>query len=212
MLPVSRAGRQPARGFSLLEAMVALAVMGVLLAAGMPAMSNWAQASKARSALDFYAEGFALARQQAISHNGASRIMLTPNADNGQNDWQVDICFPAPGAPCGPAGAWSTTAAPAAGDPDQANGFKSVLRRATALPKSTVFAPTLLPAGASAIYFNSVGWVDTSVGQRMTSLRFTPGFGYENDLRPGALVIGLAGTATRCDWSVALPDSRACPP
>jgi type IV fimbrial biogenesis protein FimT len=193
--------------------MVALAVMGVLLAAGIPAMSNWVQASKARSAVDFYAEGFALARQQAISHNGASRIVLIPNDSNGQNDWQVDICFPTAASPCGVGlGSWSTTTAAAAGDPEQANGFKSVLRVATVLPKSTVLTPTLQPAGATSIYFNSFGWVDTAVAQRLTALRFTPGFGYEKDLRPAALVIGLAGTATRCDWSVALPDSRACPP
>lgn len=212
MLPVSGHRRLAARGFTLIEAMVALAAMGVLLAVGIPAMSTWVQASKARSALDFYAEGFSLARQQALAHNSASRIVLIPNPANGQNDWQVDICFPTGTVPCTAAsGVWSTTGAAAGGDPDP-NGFRSVLRLATALPKSAVFAPALLPAGATSVYFTSLGWVNTTVPQRLGSLRFTPGSGYEEELRPSALVIGLAGTASKCDWSVAIPDSRACPP
>jgi type IV fimbrial biogenesis protein FimT len=213
MLQLSNRRRAAAHGFTLLEIMIALAVMGILLAVGMPAMSTWSQVSKARSAVGFYAEGFALARQQAIAHNGASRIVLTPNAGNDQNDWQVDICFPTAAAACNAtSGGWSTVAAAATGDPEQAAGFHSVARAATGLPKTSVLMPERLPAGASSVYFNSLGWVDTSIAQRMTALRFAPGSSYQDQLRPTAIVIGLAGTAITCDWSVEVPDSRACPP
>lgn len=206
--------RRGAAGFTLIEALVALAVMGITLAVGVPAMSNWFQASKSRAVTGFYAEGLALARQQAIAHNGASRIVLTPNTSNGQNDWQVDICFPsALATSCGAASSdWSTLTAPAAGDPEHAAGFLSVTRTANGLPKAAVMAPELLPSGASSIYFNSVGWVNTGIAQRLTAIRFTPGDSIDDTVRPAAIVVGLAGTAIKCDWSVAIPDSRACPP
>lgn len=213
MHPISQQQRRlAARGFTLIEILVALAALAIMMAIGVPAMTSWVQASKARSAADFYMEGFALARQQALSHNSSSRIVLTPNASNGQNDWQVDICFPTATLACTDSmGNWSTAAAQASGD-QEVGGYISVKRLATALPKSAVLAPTMLPAGTSAIYFNSQGWVDTRIGQRMTSLNFAPGIGYEGQLRQSAIVVGLAGTAIKCDPSVAIPDSRACPP
>lgn len=213
MFQLTGCRRVAAGGFTLLEIMIALAILGVMLAVGMPAMSTWTQVSKARSAVGFYSEGFALARQQAIAHNAFSRIRLTQNAANDQNDWQVDICFPTAAAPCtADTGGWSTAAAAAAGDPEMANGFRSVARAATGLPQTTVLMPERLPAGASSVYFNSGGWVDTSIAQRMTALRFAPVGSYQDQLRPVAIVIGLAGTAITCDPSAVLPDSRACPP
>ena len=210
MFPVSQ--RRAAQGFSLIEIMIAVAVLGVMLAVGVPAMSRWIDATKARSALEFYAEGLALARQQAIGHNGASRFVLTANAANGQNDWQVDICFPTALLPCDDVGGgWSTVSAPATGDPEGTKGFLSVRKSAATLPKASVMATTLTPLGSSAIYFNSVGWVDTTYDERLTSIRFAPASGYEKDIRPAAIVVSLAGTATKCDPSVAAPDSRACP-
>lgn len=206
------------RGFTLLEIMVALAIMGIVLALGVPAMAKWVTATKARSVIGFYGEGFTLARQQAVSHNGVSRIVLTLNPANGQYDWQVDVCFPTVLAPtCGAGiGAWSTPTAAAAGDQeavaDPAAGFRSVAHTAASLPKAAVMAPELFPTGTSSIYFNSLGWVDTSFAQRLSSIRLTPGDAIDDEVRPIALVIGLAGTAIKCDWSVAIPDSRACPP
>jgi type IV fimbrial biogenesis protein FimT len=211
MFPVS-SGRRAERGFTLIEAMVALAVLSVTLAVGVRAVSGWVLTSKARGASEFYVEGLALARQQAMAHNASSRFQLTRNDANGQYDWQVDLCFPTLSDDCGADSAgWSATDTVATADRDQAHGFLSVNRAATALPKSAVMATTLAPLGNAAIYFNSTGWVDTSVDERMTSISFTPAAGFETTIRPAAIVVGLAGTANQCDPSVVAPDSRACP-
>jgi type IV fimbrial biogenesis protein FimT len=213
MQPVSARRRAAAAGFTLLESMVALGVLGLTLAIGVPAMSGWVQGAKARGAVEFYAEGLALARQLAIAHNSVSRFALLPNTANGQNDWQVDICFPTAAAPCTAASSnWSTTTAAASGDPDPGTPFKSVRRSAAALPATAIMTVSLLPAGADDIYFTALGWVNTVMPDRMTAIRLGPAAGYERQIRPQALVVGLAGTTTKCDWSVAIPDSRACPP
>lgn len=202
-----------AAGFTLVEALVALAVFAILLALGVPGMSNWVLSSKAAGAGELYAEGFRLARLRAIGHNAASRVVFTPNADNGQMDWQVDLCFPTSAVPCNDtSGAWSSTAAAAAGDPEGSAGFKSVFRSAGALPQSDVLQPTLLPDGASALYFTPTGWVDTNFGARLTRIDLDPDAAHAASVRATALVINLAGGVTRCDPAVAIPDSRACPP
>ncbi|MES2115415.1 MAG: prepilin-type N-terminal cleavage/methylation domain-containing protein [Pseudomonadota bacterium] len=201
------------KGFTLIEALITLTVFSVMLAVGIPAMSTWLLTSKARSANEFYLDGFSMARRQAVSHNAASRIVLTPNATSGQMDWQVDICFPQPGAPCNDtAGSWSSPTTVAGNDPEGANGYKSVFRAADALPPSAVLAPAYLPDGATSVYYTALGWVDTSVPNNLNRIALAPAARYANAVPTVAVVVTLAGMASKCDPTVAAGDSRACPP
>jgi type IV fimbrial biogenesis protein FimT len=199
------------RGYTLIEVMVGVAILGTLLAVGMPNLTNWVVANKARAASEFYLDGLSMARRQAVTHNARSRIVLTPNA-NGQFDWQVDLCFPVPGTPCTTAGGdWSTTAAASAGDPEGNTGFKSVFRAASALPPASVLVPSVAPAGADAIYFTELGWVDTTIPNRLAMLRLDPSAALANQVRAAAVAVTLAGMASKCDPVALAPDSRACP-
>jgi type IV fimbrial biogenesis protein FimT len=202
-----------AAGFTLTEALVALAVMALLLGLGIPRMSDWVLASKAAGAAEFYAEGFTLARQQAVTHNSASRIVMTENPANGQMDWQVDICFPTASAPCNDkGGVWSSTASVADGDPEGAAGFKSVFRGADALPASSVLAQTLSPSGATTAYFTPLGWVDTAASPRLARIGLAPASGRSGAFPASAVVLTLAGLATKCDPNAVAHDARGCPP
>jgi type IV fimbrial biogenesis protein FimT len=202
-----------AAGFTLIEMMIAIVIMGVLAAIAIPNMSAWLLATRARSASEFYMEGFTLARRQAVSHNSESRITLTVNPGTGQMDWQVDICFPRPGTPCDDtSGSWSTTDAAAGNDPQGVAGYRSVFRAASALPGTDVLAPSILPEGATAIYYTPLGWVDPSVDNRLTQLRLDPSAAYQRDVPVSALAVSLAGMPTKCDPTKAAGDSRACPP
>jgi type IV fimbrial biogenesis protein FimT len=206
--------RAAQRGFTVTELMIGVAVLGFMLALGVPSMGHWMTANKARSASEFYGEGFVMARRQAVNHNARSRLVLTPNATNGQMDWQVDICFSTAAVQCDDdSGVWSTTTAIAAGDPEgAARGFKSVFRSADRLPSTDVLTPSLLPAGTSKVYFTEVGWVDTTFGDRLTRIRLDPGSRFQNEVPTVALVITLAGLASKCDPTKTGTDSRACPP
>jgi len=211
MLAISSS--RPARGFTLIEMMVVVAILGIVLAVGIPKMTNWVATNKAASASEFYLEGFRLARQEALGHNAASRIVLTTNASTGQYDWQVDICFPTAAVPCSDtSGTWSDTATAASGDPEGTDGFKSVARPAVSLPPTSVVAPTLLPANSFSIYYTSLGWVDTGFAGRMSRIQLDPGPGYTNDLPSMAVVVTLAGMASKCYPNVDSSDARACPP
>lgn len=212
MRPVSRF-RRAAPGFTLMEALLALAILGITLAIGVPNLSGWLQSSRAASGAEFYADGFRLARAEALKHNSASRIMLTENPRNGQMDWRVDLCFPTAAMPCNAeSGVWSNPGASAAGDPEGSSGFKSVFRTADALPGNTVLAQSLSPSGATDVYFTSLGWVDTVFSPRLRRIDLVPAAGRSGSFPSSAVVVTLAGLATKCDPTVAATDSRACPP
>lgn len=202
------------RGYTLIELVVVLGITAGLLALGIPALSGWVISNKAASASEFYLEGFRMARQQAVTHNTASRIVLSTNQVSGQLDWQVDLCFAQlPAAPCTAVSSnWSTVSANAAGDPQGAAGFKSVLRSAENLPARTVIAPSVLPTGAYFVYYNALGWVDTSIAGWLTRLQLDPLPAYVAQLPTTAIVVTLSGMATRCDAAAAVTDSRGCPP
>lgn len=202
---------RPARGFTLIEALVALVILGSILAFGAPRMAAWVTATRANAAAQFYAEGFALARAQALSHNSASRLVLSENA-NGQLDWQVDICFPRPDTPCNEDGAWSSTANPAERDPEGAAGFKSVLRRADALPGTDVLVQAVDPEDADSVYFTPVGWVDTTISPRIARIDMRPAERHGGEFRSASVVLTLAGIATKCHPGGDTADPHRCPP
>lgn len=200
------------RGFTLVESMAALAVIAALLAVGIPNMTTWVVSNKARSAAEFYGEGFATARREAVTRNAASRLVLSPNP-NGQLDWQVDVCFPVPAVPCSAdSGSWSTVDTAADNDPNAASPFRSIYRAAGALPSAEVLVPTVQPQGSSTVYFTALGWVDTTDQQRLARLTLTPAADLRDAVAPVALVVTLAGIASKCNPAIAAPDSRACPP
>ena len=213
MFPVKNFGKRGG-GFTLIELVVVLAIASTLLMMGVPALSGWAMANKAAAAGEFYMEGFRIARQQALAHNTASRIVLSANQTSGQMDWQVDLCYAdLPAAPCTAVSAnWSTVNAGAARDPQGAASFKSIRRSADNLPSHTVIEPTLLPVGAYSVYYTALGWVDTGYGARLTRLQLDPLPAYAARLPTTAIVVTLGGMPIRCDVGVAATDSRRCPP
>lgn len=214
MRAVRQQERMRAAGFTLVEAMIALAILAIMLAIGVPRMSDWLAATKANAAGGFYAEGFTLARAQALANNSASRLVLSRNTVSGQYDWQVDVCFPSQDAPCSDtSGNWSTTSAAVKAPLDAGAGLKSVARSADALPGTNRLLVTPGPDGDTAVYFTPLGWVDTRVGTRMMRIDLSPasGAGSSNGFRATSVVLTLAGVAAKCEPGAALNDSRRCP-
>lgn len=212
MLAIS-APLRPARGFTLIEAAVVMAIMGIMLAVAMPSMSNWLLGRKAMGAAVFYQDGFTLARNTALAHNGHSRLVLSENATNGQMDWRVDLCFTDINARCdSDDSAWSTVSANAANDPNTSGGFKSIARSAGAMPGETEMAEILNPSGATEVYFTPLGWVDGSITTRLTNITLQPSLQRANAFKPLAVVVTLAGIAAICDPSAPAHDPRRCPP
>lgn len=63
------------RGTTVIELMVALLLLGVLLALSLPSMARWRDAVAARAARDELAAGLAWTRLSAVSHGGSTLVV-----------------------------------------------------------------------------------------------------------------------------------------
>lgn len=197
-------------GFTLVEALITIAVLGILLAVGIPNMSAWLSGTAANGAAQFYAEGFTLARSQALANNSRSRLVFTDNDQSGQLDWQVDVCFPTGTDACAANSTrWSTVEAAAAAPESGAVSTRSVFRSSASLPGTTVL--TVTPNDESgAVYFTELGWVD-GANANVTRLDLTPTSANAGAFDDMAVVVTLAGAVVTCLTDADEGDSRRCP-
>ena len=211
MYPVSH---RRGAGFTLIEAMVAMAILAIALKVGVGMITNWHRNAKIESASEFYLEGFRMARAEAIKHKSSSRITLVNSVVTNQFDYQIDICFSTSAVNCDyDSGVWSTTTTIATGDPEgTVNGYRSVLRTSGEIPRSEVLDQNVLPLGASQVYYTPLGWVDTTYATHLTRLTLEPAAGSGLVFPTRAIAITLSGMATKCVPNLAAFDSRGCPP
>jgi type IV fimbrial biogenesis protein FimT len=191
-----------ARGFSLVELMVAVALAGILLALGMPAFSLWVSNAKVRTAQDALQSGLRLAQAEAVRRHRQVVFFRTPDTS------------------CGPS---------AAADAD---GPYWALRTAALTPGDDAqtiqcgqlaeLADGVVLGGPAAVCFNGIGRqvaiADPGVGGIACTLP-PDGNQQYNVSHPGGdrplrVRVSLAGSVRTCDparvFSVAEPDG--CPP
>jgi type IV fimbrial biogenesis protein FimT len=199
--------RAHAAGFTLIEAAVVVAIIGILAATGYPSMSNWLLGRRAQAVAGYYMDGLAMARNLALEHNSASRLVLSQNTGNGQMEWQIDLCFPNSDVRCDDSnGSWSTLAT-AVTDP-LGGAVKSVKRSAAGLPASTVVKVTF---DQPSLYLTALGWLDTTVSPQLNRITLSPGARQTGAFAPMAVGMTLAGVATRCDPAATGANPRRCP-
>jgi len=196
-------------GFTLVETMVVVAIFAILMAVGVPNMRAWLGATTGAGAAQFYAEGYTLARGLALANNSRSRIVFSDNAQSGQLDWQVDVCFPTADDDCASSSSrWSDVDTPAAAPDGGEVKTSSVFRSAASLPRKSALEIT--PDGdASEVYFTALGWVDTGKPS-LTRLDLSP-VGDSQEFPATAVVVTLAGAVVTCRPGADDGDSRRCP-
>lgn len=69
--------RKSLAGFTLIELMIAIAIVGVLLVAGLPEAVNWIQNTKIRTTAESFSNGAQLARAEAVRRNTTVEFALT---------------------------------------------------------------------------------------------------------------------------------------
>lgn len=196
------------RGFTLVELMVAIAIMALLLMAVSPGVNNWMVNVRIRNAASAIEQGLQQARQEAIRRNQSVRFSLVTSApgdptrldnscalSNTSGSWVVSVrdpagkCAIAPSATTDP----MLVASHAIGD-----GGQGVSVQARQSDGTTA---------ANSISFNGLGSVTgaASIGRVDVSATVNPG-----DHRSMCVEVSGVGAARLCDPALLPTDPRAC--
>jgi type IV fimbrial biogenesis protein FimT len=93
--------KRSGRGFSLIELMVAMAIMGILMALAAPSYRLWISNGKIRTTAEVIQSGLQLARAEAVRRNDLVRFQLTSSTDSScvlsttTSNWVVSYDDPA---------------------------------------------------------------------------------------------------------------------
>jgi type IV fimbrial biogenesis protein FimT len=198
--------QQHRRGFTIIELMVSLTIVGALLAMGIPSISGMIQNAKLGSATKSYLIGVQTARSEAIRRNLPFDFVLTdssPSASvtgsaNGKN-WVVRGPEVAGGSNVLVEGKRANEGS------GQANAMSVRILGAVTAPSATTFSGVLTFDGFGAVASketvqltldNPAGGACASAGGPMRCQRIV--------VRPG-------GQISVCDTGAAAGDTRACP-
>ena len=92
-------------GFSLIELLVGITIVGILFMLGVPSFKSWIQNSQIRTATEVIQNGLELARAEAVRRNTLVRFQLTSTVDNScalttaNGSWVISLDDPS--AKCG---------------------------------------------------------------------------------------------------------------
>lgn len=189
------------RGFTIVELMLAVAVLALILALGVPSLAEMVRTTQVRSLGESLSAGLQRARAEAIGRNRTAGFWLVtpavgvPDAScalsSGSGSWVVALDNPAGKCNVAP----SDTTEP------------RIVQLAGATAQNiTVSAVAADGSGASSVVFNGFGQpVAGSASIARINIDHV-----ESGARRLRLEISTSGAVRMCDRDVAAPDTRAC--
>jgi type IV fimbrial biogenesis protein FimT len=180
-------------GFSLIELMIGVVILGILTAVAVPSFQTWMRNSQVRNAAESISNGLQRARAEAVSRNTRVAFILENNSS-----WSVNIVD----AALTPASAVIQTRS-------SSEGSKNVTVTALAADDPTITPPTFLIATpATTITFNNLGGITPNSGANpaIALVNLSAESGSQNL----SVTIGVAGNAKVCNPSAAAGSPTAC--
>jgi type IV fimbrial biogenesis protein FimT len=204
--------RTSQRGFTIVEVMISLVVLGVLIGLGAPGFVEWLQNQQIRAAAEATLNGLQVARGEAVRRNTPVRFQLVTDLtsscvlENDSLNWVVSladptgVCDAAPGA------------APAliVQKRTSAEGSPNAVALAVFVP-SPPAAPA--PQAATTVTFAALGNVIANADgtPSIVKIDVTNPNVPPSAMRPLRLIVNSGGSTRMCDPSLALPEPRGCP-
>jgi type IV fimbrial biogenesis protein FimT len=215
--------RTSQRGFTIVEVMISLVVLGVLIGLGAPGFVEWLQNQQIRAAAEATLNGLQVARGEAVRRNTPVRFQLVSDLTSGcvlasdsvsapvSVSWVVSLADP-------------TGACDATTDSGQSpSPAGRILQRRTSAEGSpnavatSVFVPSPpaapAPQAASTVTFAALGNVVANadgtpsvVKIDVTNPKVSP-----SAMRPLRIIINSGGSTRMCDPALASPEPRGCP-
>lgn len=190
---------QHAHGVTLIELVIAIAIVSILLMAGLPSFGLWLQNVQLRTAAESVQNGLQTARLEAVRRNATVRFSLADAA--GTVAWSVGCVTVRPNCPAliqeragaeGGANARIGVSSTAPPSPVPANQYSVALAAGAGLSD-----------GAAGVSFNGLGVVPTAnIGTDITRIDITNAS--TNAARRLVVTIGSGGLVRMCDPQLAL--------
>ena len=171
------------KGFTLIELMITIAILGLTIALAMPSYSVWIQNTRIRSAAESFVNGLQFARNEAVRRN--SSVEFVVGVDSA---WTVQCTAITPGCP--------DTAA--------------IQSRSVGEGSST--SVTVTDSNGGTIRFNSFGRMIFPVPGVGATVSFDIDNTLlsASDSRDLRITIDAGGSIRMCDPNVVAPDTRHC--
>lgn len=176
-----RAMKQNA-GFSLIELMVVVAIVGILAVLGLPSYNTWVQNSRIRNGAESILNGLQLARSEAVARNTIIDFVLTDTASG----WTLGCLALNVSATC-PAVIQSRAASEGSG------GTSATINNASV---------------ANTVRFSNLGTLVNAGGAMTIDVDSTVLSASES--RELTIQIGASGSVRMCDPNVGGDDPRKC--
>lgn len=209
--------RHAQRGFTIIEVMISLLVLGILLALGAPSFGEWLQNQQIRAATEATLNGLQLARAAAVQRNVPVRFQFVTDLTSGCSvtnsavSWVVSMADPAGACDAAP----DTTGLPNPPAP----GIIQIHSSAEGTP-NVVVTPVYVPqppgasTPATTVTFSALGSVvnpNADGSFPIVKIDFTNPRVAAGAARPLRVVITTGGSIRMCDPAVTGTDPRACP-
>jgi len=187
------------RGFSLIELIVGMAILGILMSVGIPAFSDWLRNAKVRTAAESVLNGLQLARAEAVRRNARVRFSLVTTIDdtcalaNAGPNWVVSVDDPSGGCATPP----SDTVAP------------RIIQIRSGSESSTT---TTVAAGQSEYLFTGLGRLSAAPTGVIDVTSSTGGtcIALGGPVRCLRIAVSLGGQIRMCDPALPDGDTQAC--
>ena len=175
-------------GFTLIELMVVLAIVGILLVLGVPLFTTFVSNSRIRTSAEAFANAVAQARTEAVKLNQPVEFVMS-------SGWLVCAVTDSIASNC-------------------VQGNTAVLFQGAGEEGTSEVTATATPAGATRVAFDSFGRiipvspVDNSAA--LTQVDFDVPNGSAVNSRPLRVLVETGGAVKLCDPAAGSSDPRAC--
>ncbi len=172
-------------GFSIVELMIVVAIIGITAALAAPSYRAWIQNTKVRTAGESILNGIQKARSEALMRNAPVRFRLGANS------------------------AWTVGCVTVVGDlnGDGVDDCPAVIESRSNQDGNTSTAiTTVSPGGATDAVFNNLGVRSATAPSQLTQI----GVSFTGADRNLNVTLGAGGTVRLCDPSASSTDPRKC--
>lgn len=177
-------------GFSLIELMIAIALLGIVLAMGFPTYTAWTQNVRIRNTAESMQNGLQIARAEAVRRNALVQFVLGANSD-----WTVGCVNVVPD-----------------NDGDGEDDCPALIQsRPTAEGATADIIVTPTPGGSTTVVFNALGAVENApVPFSQLDVDVSSSVLAPSESRELRLTLGIGGDVRLCDPQLPATDVRAC--